>query len=86
LSVPDECYSRNVKKFIRYARNKTIGKANKLKAFGAIKPKGLNRIAKIKLNHPFLMEENQVLHPCSFIASYNKNVDIKISVHNTFLE
>jgi hypothetical protein len=31
--------------FIRYAQNQKIGKLNKV--LGAIKPKGLNRIAKI---------------------------------------
>jgi hypothetical protein len=32
---------------IEYAQNRKIGKPNNLKVLGAIKPKGLSRIAKI---------------------------------------
>ena len=32
---------------IRYAKSRKIGKPNNLKSLGPIKPKGLNRIAKI---------------------------------------
>jgi hypothetical protein len=33
--------------YIRYAQNQKIGKPNNFKVLGVIKPKGLNRIAKI---------------------------------------
>jgi hypothetical protein len=33
--------------FIRYAKNRKIGKPNNLKVLGEIKPKDINRIAKI---------------------------------------
>jgi len=37
---------------IRYTQNQKIGKPNNFKVFGAIKPKDLNRIAKIDLRSP----------------------------------
>jgi hypothetical protein len=41
-----------------YAHNQKIWKPNNLKAFGASKPKGLNRIAKIGYGQIFLRDEN----------------------------
>ena len=44
--------------FIRYAQNRKIGKTNNLNFLGAIKPKGLNRIAKIGYGHIYLRGVN----------------------------
>jgi hypothetical protein len=43
------CVSQHVSgiTFIKYAQSRKIGKPNNLKVLGALKPKGLNRIAKI---------------------------------------
>jgi hypothetical protein len=42
--------------FFMYAHNQKIGKPNNLKVFGASKPKGLNRIAKIDYGQIFLRQ------------------------------
>jgi hypothetical protein len=51
-----------------YVKIRKFWKENNLKGFGASKPKGLNRIAKIGYGHLCLREEN---------LSFNNNLIIK---------